>query len=374
MKYKWDLNELRNNQKTLENLYNSVEDDLKKQEILAFINLYKSMIDLVIKKEKKENYLLNDDIEETNIKDLIENQIYEYQTTDISLLNSIIQSYIPFKSVHPIDFELREIPVITTNEEIITITKDFFHKMTPPYIEKNFLSILNSKGIHFDYSKENNGYSGITLLDTILKNKYIYILRNNLLIDLVTLPHESFHNIMLDYKHDIATNFNTYYTFEIEGGFANILFGDYFYKNAIQHKNFFNEYFVEIFNSNLTSIVVRNSFLESVTEKNHFRLNKFNKMISTYGIETFSEESEILDFMITPLDIDMKYSLAFLTAIDLYYIYQKDPDLAFYLLKNIRYITHENDVLGLLRRNHITFMDDDYKNLKQYIKKIESQK
>ena len=73
MKYQWDLYELRNNQKILENLYNSVEDDLKKQEILAFINLYKSMIDLVIKKEKKENYLLNDDIEETNIKDLREN-------------------------------------------------------------------------------------------------------------------------------------------------------------------------------------------------------------------------------------------------------------------------------------------------------------
>lgn len=253
------------------------------------------------------------------------------------------------------------------------MTKDFFNKMTPSYIEKDFLDILNNKNLHFDYSKENNGYSGVTLLDTILKNKYIYILRNNLLIDLVTLPHESFHSILLDYNHPISTKLNSYYTFEVEGNFANILFGDYFHKNYIYHKNFFNEYFIEIFNSNITSIIVRNSLLESVTEKNHFRINKFNKMISTYGIETFSDESQILDYMITPLDIDMKYSLGFLTAIDLYYIYQKDPDLAFYLLKNIRYITHEDDVLGLLRRNHITFMDDNYENLKKYVKKIESQ-
>lgn len=63
MKYQWDLHQLRDNQKTLENLYNTIDDEYEKQEILAFINLYKSMIDLVIKKDITENDLLNDDVE-----------------------------------------------------------------------------------------------------------------------------------------------------------------------------------------------------------------------------------------------------------------------------------------------------------------------
>ena len=75
--------------------------------------------------------------------------------------------------------------------------------------------------------------------------------------------------------------------------------------------------------------------------------------------------------MDNPLEVNLKYSLGYLVAIDLYYIYKRDPELAFYLLKNLKFIKQENDIASMLRRNHITFMDDGYENLKKYIKEIE---
>ena len=36
----------------------------------------------------------------------------------------------------------------------------------------------------------------------------------------------------------------------------------------------------------------------------------------------------------------------------------------------IRYAKEEQNVIQLLRRNHITFMDDDYQNLKDHVKQV----
>lgn len=102
-------------------------------------------------------------------------------------------------------------------------------------------------------------------------------------------------------------------------------------------------------------------------------MHKFNKSLEYWGLVPFVDKEEILDYLVDPLDINIKYILGYLIGIDLYYIYEKDPEFAFYLLKNTRYMKCEDDVIGLLRRNHITFMDDEFENLKKYIKKIERQ-
>ena len=102
-------------------------------------------------------------------------------------------------------------------------------------------------------------------------------------------------------------------------------------------------------------------------------MNKLNKQLNYFQIDTINEEADIIDYLTTPLDVNIKYALSYLVAIDLYYIYLKDPEFAFYLLKNIRFIKQENDLFSLFRRNHITFMDDNYLNFKKYVKKIERQ-
>lgn len=66
------------------------------------------------------------------------------------------------------------------------------------------------------------------------------------------------------------------------------------------------------------------------------------------------------------------YNLSDLIAIDLFYIYKKDPEFALYLLSNIRSYRTDDNILSILRRNNLTFMDDNLSNFKKYIKKYEA--
>lgn len=373
MKYQWNLYDLINNINILTDYYENTDDIESKQLTMEYIEMYRSMISLIIKKQNGTNNLLNDSIEYNNMDNLIQEQILSYQENDIDTLNTVLQSYLPFREVYAPNYILNEIPIIATNEDLITITKDFYRKMVPNHIYLDFEKALENKNnIHFSYAKTNDNYAGLTVIDPLLRKKYIYISRVNQLLDLVNLPHESFHYLFNDFDAYLSTAYNMYYTTEIEGSFANILFGDYFYQNAVEHKNYFHEYFLEVYHSGISELVVRNTFLKSLRNNKQLNMKKLNKHLEYWGLEPFTCKEELLDFITDPLEINIKYTLGYLVAIDLYYIYLEDPEFAFYLLKNLKFIKCENDIHGLFRRNHITFMDDGYSNFKRYIKKIEN--
>lgn len=373
-KYTWDLLELRNKIITLEKLYKQKTNTQEKELIEITISIYKNMIDLVINNNKQTNELMTDDISYIDLNDLINQQIEEYQLNNKSVLDIILQSYIPFINTYKGFNDISDVSIAITNQDIISIANDFSNKMLPDDIKKEFNNTLNNNShIHIQSSKQNSVYSGTTIFEPIFNEKYIFISRNNTLIDIVTLPHEIFHYIFNNTDVGITLEYNMHYTTEIEGSFANILFGEYFYNNSIDCKNYFNKYFLESYHDTITQIVVRNSFLNSIKDNKKFRMNKFNKELSYWEMIPFDNENEIINYLNVPLDVNMKYTLGYLAAIDLYYIYQNDPELAFYLLKNIRFIKRENDIANLFRKNHLTFMDDGYENLKKYTKKIERQ-
>ena len=373
-KYQWDLNELRNNIKTLQHYYSTETNEDNRKMFLNYMEMYKIMIMMVTKNKNDNNEILNDNLECADIDSLIDEQVLSYQDNDLNIINILLQSYLPFRDVYIPNYSLTNIPLIATNQDLIDVTNDFFKKMLPSNLAKEFeKGIIDNNSIQFSYVKRNDSYSGVTLFDSVLKNKYIYVSRTNMLIDLVTLSHEAFHYFLNDFDVHLITNYNMYYTTEIEGGFANILFGDYFYNNAVDNRNYFNQFFLEVYHDGISQLVVRNCFLDAIKENKKLRMNKFNKTLGIFDLIPFNNEQEVLEYFTDPLEINIKYTLGYLVAIDLYYIYQKDPELAFYLLKNIRFIKQENDMINILRRNHITFMDDGYENFKKYIKKIERQ-
>ena len=120
----------------------------------------------------------------------------------------------------------------------------------------------------------------------------------------------------------------------------------------------------------MDDLAIRNQLLDSIKNNKTIRLNKMNKFMCYYNINKFEKTEEINEYLETPQEIIMKYALSYLTALDLYYIYLNDRDFAFYLLKNIKFVKEEDDIINLLRRNHITFMDDGYENYKKYVKKL----
>ena len=368
-KYKWDFKEIRDSRNKLIEMYNkaSIED---KPEIKQMIELYGNM--LMYAREKEENSKVFDDIfQGLSTMDLITEVSWSYIEKNLEILDTILKAYTTVNE-NFIAVADEDPKVICTNDEIINITKDFFKKMTPSYIYEEFLEELNNNKnfLNISYSKKNGEYGGVTIFDAILNKKYVSVSRNNCLFDIVTLPHEMFHYLFNDTNVGILGCHNTYYLTEVEGSFANILFGEYFKENSTYNNLYFIRRFLNSFQGEMDDLAVRNQLLDSIKNNNKIRLNKLNKFMHYYNINKFEKTEDINKYLETPQEIVMKYTLSYLTALDLYYIYLKDREFAFYLLKNIRFVKEDDDIIGVLRRNHITFMDDDYENYKKYTKKL----
>lgn len=93
------------------------------------------------------------------------------------------------------------------------------------------------------------------------------------------------------------------------------------------------------------------------------RLHNFNYQLTLEDIKEYFGYEDLEDIL--------TYSLSYLASLDLMEIYKKDPEFAFYLLERIRFVRKKSDVLKVFRKNHITFMDDGFENLKKYVKEIE---
>ena len=211
-KYKWDLCELRNNIDTLKKLYEIENNENRKNLIIEYIEVYKNMINIFSENKNINNNLLDDSLQYDSINNLIEEQIISYNNNDLGVLNMVLQSYLPFREIYSSNYQLYEVPIFNTNEEVVELTNDFFIKMLPNNIIRDFKKLLMSKNmINFNTVKRNSCYSGITVIDPILEKKYVYVSRINQLIDLVTLPHELFHCLFNDFNTHLVTNYNMYY-------------------------------------------------------------------------------------------------------------------------------------------------------------------
>ena len=368
-KYRWDFRELRECRNKLVNMYNEANIE-EKADIKPIIEIYNSML-MFARKNKENSEIFDDKFQGLSTMDLIFEVSSSYIKKNFEVLDTLLQAYTTVNE-NFIDNNEVNTKVICTNKQLVNIAKDFFEKMTPNDVNKQFLDELdtNKNLLNFNYAKDYGDYGGVTIFDAILNKKYINVSRTNHLFDLITLPHEMFHYLFNDTNVSMFGTFNTYYLTEVEGSFANILFGEYFKENSTYNRLFFIKRFINNFQGEMDDLAIRNQLLDSIKNNKTVRLNKLNKFMCYYNINKFEKTEDINEYLETPQEIVMKYALSYLTAIDLYYIYLKDRDFAFYLLKNIRFVKEENDIINLLRRNHITFMDDGYENYKKYTKKL----
>ena len=65
----------------------------------------------------------------------------------------------------------------------------------------------------------------------------------------------------------------------------------------------------------------------------------------------------------------IKDCISYFTFLDLKNIAEKDVEKALYLLEEIRK-DHNHNIFSTLRKNEITFMDDNFENLKKEYTKI----
>ena len=273
MRYNFDFNELRNNRNALKNLYNNsnIED---KNEIRITIDMYNHMLGLANRKNNVYDKF-DDTLKSTDINQLV-NEFYSfYNKNTLPIINMILPAINTLKSFNP---ELLNIfGTADTNDDWITITLEFFKRMTTPHIY-NQVKELFEKNKHFlniNYYKEYYAYPAATLIDGILKKKYIVLSKNNEVLDYPNLALELFHYLFSDYDTKTLTEHNSFFLSEVEGMFANILFSEYF-NYCFQNENdtdpdLMKKFFLLEFKSQVSELVIRNGLLDSLDKNKKIR-------------------------------------------------------------------------------------------------------
>ena len=252
----------------------------------------------------------------------------------------------------------------------------FFVTMTNKEMQNTAVKIFNPNNHILNISNHSkSNVRGILSTDYFNNKKYIGLCRNNDTLDLSNMIHEMFHYIFTDVRSfNLNSGKNYWITTEIESKFGNLLFAEYFSSlkktNENINLNVFREYELALYKDMIEILYIRDSIIGSLSNKKKIRFNKLNKMLEGYHSYQFTNSEQLIPYFQEEEKELMVYSLGYLVALDLLNIYKKDREFAFYLLKNIKYNISEDNILSLLNRNHITFMEDDYANLKKYIKEI----
>lgn len=362
-KYEWDIYELRNNIKILEDMLVKANTKKEKEEIKKSITWFNYLIVLAYSKEKTSTY--ND--EKVSFEDIINDFMDNYGNTQKKLASLILDTYPIVKDFEPqynIDYTIH-----MNNDELLNFTTDFFHTMTDLNTIKQYDYFFNNNldSLHINSSKNQTSDAyGQYFFNSVLRKKYTYIQRNNTLLDGFILPHELFHYLFNNF--DVSNN-NLYYTTELEGSFANLLVAEYL-SNYPDEKKFLNTYFLDDYLVNITSLLFGYSVIDNIKD-NDFNIDSFSEKMKEYGFNQKFSYSEIVNYLVEDADINITYSLSFLGALDLLKIYKKDKEKAFYILRKIRNQKRNCDIIKLFRNNGFTFMDDNYGNLKRYVKMLD---
>lgn len=383
-RYKWDLEELRHNKKVLMDLlekHPETKDDISKN-----INMYSMMLKAAAGKNIYKD-INEDDIPIFDWNYFIEKGMDFYQDDNPDFIDIVTGSYGNVYNKFNKDID-NNYSVALTNEDLLFILEDFFkNKVDRDSYEifKRTLSMNKANNyLNITHSKNSLEQDNVVLFDDTLRKQYINITRHNDLFDLVAMPHEFFHFIFDDGIPKVR-NYNMRYLNEMSGILANLLFSEYYIENAdriltdsydengvaYDDKLFFKNHFLGIYTDQVESFIIKNEMLNSIKRNGELRVKKFNRSIKKYNIvDPEKDYVTLLKYLLIDEETALTYALSYLTAIDLFYQIQNDKERGFYNLRKLRECYDINDIINYIRFRGITFMDDNYKNLKEYTKKM----
>lgn len=379
MRYNWDINELRKNRDILKEIYIGEP----KSYTAALIIEYNRMLSIRDEDSVFKNHNLVEDL------DYLINDVYNFSKHGTTPILELL-----FKSSDLLDlkkeYSLKIPKIYDNNETFRDNTLDFFREMTNKEIYNKACEVLNPENhiLNIVNTNKNFNYAAMTFYDEINNKRYIGLDRMNTLTDYHDLAHEIFHYVFQAgyINKPKKAIFNGTLLSEIEGSFADILAADYHKRiTKDKDKNFqdlFIEYNLMNYKSKLSKLLIKNSLMldleenidKYIDEDSMLDMNKLNELddiIFKFDNSEFifKSISEIVRYTNQTQKHLTKYTLAFLVALDLYYIYLEDKERAFHLLKRIKNDKLTKELLPTLNKYGITFMEDDYISLKKYLKK-----
>ena len=254
-----------------------------------------------------------------------------------------------------------------SDEELVEMSLDFCKWLPKKEYQKYFGHFLNESNhlLYFDYF-ENLDFLGFTFPFFYPSYKpYFLVNRQDTIEDFATLNHEMAHGV---FSRNYEDGNHLFYLSELEGYFFDFLSYQYLHQTLgkiplddLEYNRLVTEY------DNFLSFYVESSAI-SLFRKG-FSIDSATILNKAYQHQVAIELNE--DILLETLHLNPQdtanYSISFLTSLDLENIYFKDEEYALHLFEKIR-TNSEDNLLDNLRKNHITFMDDGYENLKAKVK------
>ena len=362
-KYSWDIEELIKKR-------NEVTEQYKRYEELK--DLYEELIENYSKK------FCDDEIsEDCNIGKKIYNvqnlkqEWDEIPKESLSLINGAMDAVYKFDSnfVKPY-FS----PLNISDEELVEITRELFKKLPDEYFLRKFDEFTdpNKHLLHIrNYKTIPTDELGLTYTDPELHTSYGLVSRHKSIQDIITLGHEIFHMIVRESEEPLFWDTNKPIFTETEGFFANLLFSDMLrYKGykASEFDRFDRKDLVDNIDTIRTSFIINNAF-NLIEENGNINFRKLSPILRKKKIAMPVNKTNFAGLFDEDLIIYINHAISYLTALDLFELYKKDPEKTLYTVKTIPLLNGDNPQKDL-ENIGATFYEDGYINLENHCKKL----
>ncbi len=222
-----------------------------------------------------------------------------------------------------------------SNEELLTLTYDFFKNGTSTYFFSLFKQLFKQRRrILFINSSIPEFYGDLTFLNYD-KTIYMQIKREHEFNDIITMAHEYGHGIQFLINYNRNIHYSLFPFSEIISIFFELICGHYYSKDkSLCSKAIISLY--DNWNMVCKDAIALNQEIqifnttgihgyESIDEIQHKLFTCFNEM----------NMDQLLNLFILQPSFDFVYVFAYSIATNLFMIYLRDPDYAFYLLQKL---------------------------------------
>ncbi len=260
----------------------------------------------------------------------------EYMLLDIKKIRFAFQTFKDFNSIHSEDivYNTSITRMEFSNEELVELMHDFYKNGTDKETYENFLKLYNPNHLKIMRDSNTDFYANSFYLPYY---KELYVQEKPLgeFTDLSTLCHEYGHGIQNINNFDYLVLYRNKLFIEIVSTFFENLCTDYYtvrgnHQEAAANTQADRLSFMKMLNDDTCELI----YLYETLEVDKIDKNELRKRIKE--LMSISEDKEnAIDLYRAQAHINPMYVFGYLVSNELYMIYLKDKEKAFYLLSKI---------------------------------------
>ena len=382
-KYEWDLDYLYKMREDLKKMAENTNDPRESEELSFARDTYSCLIGYYDNRINDSNREESDDdfdydFNSITVSSFINNTLRKIEPTKIAFILEafeIAKKYImPMtkqeKTLYPYDRMTNDDLVNITNQIYQSIPNKDFYNAFKEIIDSNkhLLHIKNSKKIPLSKL-------GLTIVDTYNHIPYAIVARNNSIEDILTLTHECAHMILnKNYSSNYFETKQSVYG-EVEGYFMELLANTYL-QNIGFPESVLNSYLtfdLQNYINQMVSTFIAKTIIENTDEQDNVDINKVNAHLSDKNPLIKIGKYDAILYTNEQFEYWVDDCCSYLTSLDLYNLYLKDPEKAIYDLIQIQNLSGENP-RSELSSIDVTFFNDGYSNFNKHCQKLLGQK